>query len=144
MDGVEHSIGRVAELRLGAAGGPPAVRVRWPAAPGSRGPAPLIVLLCDPGPANGVQPADDRLADELCSRVGAVVLCVPWAASDDDAPRPALARAEAALGWSADHAGELAADPDRLVLAGRGAGAAAAAVLALRAFERGWPGWSDR
>ena len=138
MNGFDDEL-RVADLRLRAAGGPLAVRVRWPEAGDDRGDPPVIVLLPDAGPANGVRPIDDRLAHELCARVGAIVLCAPWAARDDDARRSALSRAEATLDWAADHAAELGADPGRLAVAGRGAGAAAAALLALRAGETGWP-----
>ena len=102
---------------------------------GSGSAPPLVVFLPDAAPADGVDGADDALGHELCSRVGAVVLCIPWAPR-----RPgALDRAEAALMWAADHGEELGADPGRLVVAGRGAGAAAAAALALRARDRGWP-----
>jgi acetyl esterase/lipase len=126
---------RVADLRLRGPAGSIPVRVRWPGAAGSGSAAPLVVFLPDLAPADGVDGADDALGHELCSRVGAVVLCVPWASR-----RPgALDRAEAALVWAADHGAELAGDPSRLVIAGRGAGAAAAAVLALRACDRGWP-----
>ena len=126
---------RVADLRLRGAAGSIPVRVRWPRSPGSGSAPPVVVLLPDIAPADGVEDADDALAHELCSRLGAVVLCVPWAPR-----RPgALDRAEAALVWAGDHGAELGADPGRLVLAGRGAGAAVAAVLALRARDRGWP-----
>lgn len=111
------------------------MRARWPRSAGSASAPLLIVLLPDAAPANAVYPADDALGHELCSRVGAVVLCTPWAPQ-----RPgALDRAEAALTWAADHGEELEADPGRLVVAGRGIGAAAAAALAFRAQVRGWP-----
>jgi acetyl esterase/lipase len=126
---------RVADLRLRGPAGSTPVRVRWPSSASPESAPPLVVLLPDAAPANGVDRADDELSHELCSRVGAVVLCTPWAPR-----RPgALDRAEAALGWAADHGQELGADPGRLVVAGRGAGAAAAAALALRARDRGWP-----
>jgi acetyl esterase/lipase len=126
---------RVADLRLRGPAGSTPVRVRWPRTPASDPAPPLVVLLPDLAAADGVERADDELAHELCSRIGAVVLCIPWAPR-----RPgALDRADAALVWAADHGGELGADPGRLVVAGRGAGAAAAAVLALRARDRGWP-----
>jgi acetyl esterase/lipase len=137
MKGTDE-VRRVADLRLRLAGGPIAVRVRWPRADDSAAP-PLIVLLPDAGAANGVRPADDRFAQALCARFGAIVLCVPWTARGARHRRSVLDRAEAALRWSADHAGELDADPERLVLVGRGAGAAAASALAGRARERGWP-----
>jgi acetyl esterase/lipase len=137
MKGIDD-VRRVADLRLHVAGGPIALRVRWPRADEGAHP-PLMILLPDAGAANGVHPADERLAQALCARIGAIVLCVPWAARGASPRRSALDRAEAALHWSADHAGELEADPERLVLVGRGAGAAAASALTRRASERGWP-----
>ena len=123
---------RVADLRLRGPAGSIPVRVRWPRSPSA---PPLVVFLPDAAPADGVNEEDDALGHELCSTVGAVVLCIPWAPR-----RPgALDRAEAALMWAADHGAELGADPSRLVVAGRGAGAVAAAALALRARDRGWP-----
>ena len=44
-----------------------------------------------------------------------------------------------AMEWAADHAGELGAEPRRLIVAGEGRGAALAARLALRARDHGWP-----
>jgi acetyl esterase/lipase len=82
-----------------------------------------------------VDPADEELGRELCADVGAIVLCTPWAPQQPGA----LDRADAALAWAADHGGELGADPERLVIVGRGAGAAGAAALALRSRDRGWP-----
>jgi acetyl esterase len=126
---------RVADLRLRAPAGSIPVRVRWPHSAAADPAPPLIVVLPDAAPAGRVDQADDDLGLELCSRVGAVVLCTPWAPQ-----RPgALDRAEAALMWAADHGHELGADPARLIVAGRGVGAAGAAALALRARERGWP-----
>ena len=127
---------RVADLRLRGASSRP-VRVRWPA--GARSPAPLVVFLPDLAPSDGVDPADERLCHELCAGVGAVVLCAPWTTSGVGGSDSPLERAAGVLEWSADHAGELAGDPDRLLLAGSGAGVAACVALALRARERGWP-----
>jgi acetyl esterase/lipase len=127
---------RVADLRLRGASSLP-VRVRWPVA--APAPAPLVVFLPDLGAANGVDPADERLCHQLCAGAGAVVLCAPWGASRVGLPESPLERAVSVLEWSADHAAELAGDPDRLVLAGSGAGAAACVTLALRARDGGWP-----
>jgi acetyl esterase/lipase len=127
---------RVADLRLRGASSRP-VRVRWPA--GAPTPAPLVVFLPDLTPSDAVDPADERLCHELCAGLGAVVLCAPWVASVARGSGAPLERAAGVLEWSADHAGELAGDPDRLLLAGSGAGVAACVALALRARERGWP-----
>jgi hypothetical protein len=45
----------------------------------------------------------------------------------------------ATLGWAAEHARELGADPDKLVVGGQLAGAALAARLAVEARDCGWP-----
>src|SRR3954471_17107402 len=89
-------VSRVADLMLrGPTGTPTPVRVRWPHAAAPDTAPPVVVLLPDAAPADGVDRADDELGRELCSRVGAVVLCTPWAPR-----RPgALDRAEAALAW---------------------------------------------
>ena len=112
------------------------VRVRWP---GARPSPPVVLFLPDVTPAGRVDRADDELCQELCRRAEMVVLCAPWTTESDGAPCAALERAALALEWCADHAGELGADPDTLVLAGRGSGAAAAVALARRAREQGWP-----
>jgi alpha/beta hydrolase fold len=130
---------RAADLRLRGADGTIAVRVRWPASGSAAVPPPVMVFLPDVAAAGGVDETDDALCRELCSRAQIVVLCVPWAAEHVGAPCSALERAAFALEWSADHADELGADPGRLVIAGHGVGAAAAAALSLRARDRGWP-----
>jgi acetyl esterase/lipase len=45
----------------------------------------------------------------------------------------------AGLSWTADHAGDLGIDPDRIVIAGRSAGGGLAAAAALLARDRGGP-----
>jgi hypothetical protein len=127
---------RVADLRLRGASAMP-VRVRWPT--GARTVGPLAVFLPDVDPQNGVDPADDELCRRLCAGVGAVVLCAPLRSPRLGLSDSSLERAASVLEWSADHAAELGADPNRLLLADAGAGAAAAVVLALRARDRGWP-----
>jgi acetyl esterase/lipase len=135
---VDERIRRTADLHLRGREGSVTVRVRWPVTDAPR--PPLALFLPDAGPASGVDAADDELCRELCAGLAAVTLCAPWSTHGDGAPYSPLERASAALEWSADHAAELGADPARIVVAGRGAGAAAAAVLAVRARDRGWPG----
>jgi acetyl esterase/lipase len=45
----------------------------------------------------------------------------------------------ASLGWAVDHAAELGAQPEQLVVAGEHAAGAHAARLAVRARDNGWP-----
>jgi hypothetical protein len=102
-------------------------RVYWPLALGAD--VALTVLVAGTVAADDVENAD-RLSRGLSS-VGCVVLAVP----------AGLDRSHemAALGWAAEHAPELGARPDRLVVAGHRAGGARAAWLALEARDGGWP-----
>jgi hypothetical protein len=93
-------------------------RVYWPVA---RRP-PLLVLFGD---------CPDELCRRICLHGGVVVLAAAPVTSDADAL--------AAVGWAADHAAELDADPARLQVAGTGRGAALAAEVARRAADDGWP-----
>jgi hypothetical protein len=100
-----------ADLRLRGA----RVRVTWPpATPG--GPPALLVLLADDV---------EELCCELAVRTPAVVLTVR---PRDD---PCIA-----LGWAADHARELGADPRRLIVAGE---PRLLADVERHAREEGWP-----
>ncbi|WP_219459864.1 alpha/beta hydrolase fold domain-containing protein [Nonomuraea rhizosphaerae] len=118
----------VADTRLRGAAGPLPVRTYWPAATPA---APMLVFL----PADGIEGAD-ALCRAACSGAGVVVLSVSYRK-----PRRQDGRCDAILAteWAADHARELGADPDRLLLAGEGAGAELAAAVASHARERGWP-----
>jgi hypothetical protein len=105
---------RTAAIRLRGGAGPIWARVHWP--PDGRVRPPLLVLF---GAATD--------ARRLALRDGVVVLAI--AAVDD------LADARAAVGWAADHAAELDADPARLLVAGT----PRAAEVARLAADEGWP-----
>jgi hypothetical protein len=68
---------------------------------------------------------DDASALELCAELGVIVLAPQHASFED---------AVAALEWAADHAAELGAASDELLVAGRHA-----ARLAAHARAQGWP-----
>ena len=96
-------------------------RVHWPAAISA---PPLIFLLVD-------APEDDAFSTSLSSAAGAVVLSFPT---------PRRERIEAAaLGWAAEHAFDLGADPELLLLAGVYVGGGHAARLAIAARDHRWP-----
>jgi hypothetical protein len=107
---------READLSLRGPGRFVRPRVSWP--PGDSEDNPIAVVLAD-------GEWDRALADALCA-AGFVVLSLRTAAIDV---------ATIALEWAADHARELGADPERLIVVG---GRLAAAV-ALEARNRGWP-----
>jgi alpha/beta hydrolase fold len=66
----------------------------------------------------------------LSALLGAVVL---------SATLTSVPEAVATMEWAADHAAELNADPEWLIVAGVGSGAALAASVALFARDSGWP-----
>lgn len=109
---------RVAEMRLRIPSGWLPLRVYWPRTADIR-----TALLVDlPGGAG----ADDVRCRELCESTGSVVLCPTGPAS--------VEAGLAVLGWAAEHATELDADPTRLHVTGD----LADAVLT-RATADGWP-----
>jgi acetyl esterase len=67
------------------------------------------------------------------------MLALPWPAGPGAPVEAALGDATTALEWAADHAAELDADPDRLLVAGEGLGAGLAAAVCLHARDQGWP-----
>jgi acetyl esterase/lipase len=140
---------RVAGMQLRGRAAPLATRVYWPApcpADGHRLTPPrlpalpaLLVLLPGVGAA-GDRDRLDALARGLCTAGGLVVLALlpaTDAGAGDEAT--ALRDARTTLDWAADHAAELGADGDRLVVAGWASGAVRAAVVAQHACDDGWP-----
>jgi acetyl esterase len=125
----DHEVVRlVADTRLRGLAGPLPARTYWPAA---TRPTPLLVFL----PAGGIEDADP-LCRAVCSGTGVVVLCVSYRRQ---AWPDGWCDTVVATEWAADHARELGAEPDRLLVAGDGMGAALAAAVAAHARERGWP-----
>jgi len=100
-------------------------QIYWPSRPLLPVAAPLVVLLADEARPD---PSDDLLARVLSATADAVVVRVPD-----------RVQCLAAVMWAADHAHELAARRDRLVIAGRGLSGARAARLAIIARDNGWP-----
>lgn len=109
---------RVADLQLRGSSGWLRPRLHWPVPP--VGAAALLVAFGVPG----------ATCSSLCARTGVVVLAVDLVGLDD---------ATSVLGWAADHARELDADPGALLVAGAGPGTALARDVTRRARESGWP-----
>ena len=123
---------RVADLRLRSSTGPTRTQVWWP-------------LLEEPGDADGLLLflVDARLGEdavswlrELATRARIVIVAAPCAT---DGLCWSLPDATTALEWAADHAGELEADPARLLIGGNGFGAELATAVAAHAAADGWP-----
>ncbi len=135
MRGLDHQVSETAAgsvltagLMLRIAGRRLDGRVYWPDGDDANGGSALIFV-----PALSEADGSDPICRLLCSAAATVVLAVPTprgTGRDDEL---------AALGWGVEHAGELGARPQQLILAGEGVTGARAARLAIRARNAGWP-----
>ncbi|MFJ3908249.1 alpha/beta hydrolase [Streptomyces vinaceus] len=113
------------------------VRIYWPQA--EKAPLPVVVYYHGGGFFMGDLDTHDNLARTIAHQSGAVVVSVDYRLSPEH-PYPAAAQdASTALRWTAAHARELGADPDRIAVAGDSAGGNLAALAALRARDTGGP-----
>ena len=97
--------------------------VHWPSRRIHGGVPPLLVLFND-----GPDDRDD--AAELCSLLRVVAL---------SATPATLTGAIATMEWAADHAADLGADEQRLIIAGKGTGTDVAAAASLHTRHNRWP-----
>ncbi|TDU83259.1 hypothetical protein EV138_5721 [Kribbella voronezhensis] len=157
-----NSTPRTAAVQLRGPSGPIWARLYRPP-PGEDLQPPLLVVLSDDSEPEELA----RRCEQLCLRGRLVVLTcpippIPETPTPDRPPADppydgtvavppydvtvavppydgAVAAARAVVGWAADHAGELEADPARLYLAGSGTAAAVAVEIARLAADEGWP-----
>jgi acetyl esterase len=111
-------------VRYGSIPGPAGrLPVRWYTPRTGRTPRPLLVWFHGGGFVVGDLFTADGTARTLADRSGAVVLSVGYRLAPEHDCLAAVDDAWAALNWAATHAGELGADPARLVVGGESAGA---------------------
>lgn len=81
----------------------------------------------------------DITCRELCAGAGCIAVSVDYRLAPEHAFPVATEDAYAALCWTAEHAGELGIDPERISVGGASAGGNLAAVVALMARDRHGP-----
>ncbi|MDR2373289.1 MAG: alpha/beta hydrolase [Bifidobacteriaceae bacterium] len=125
---------------IGPGGNEVALTIALPrqGAPGAQG-APAVYIIHGGGMVLGNRSMTAPQAAELVERHGAVVVSVEYRLAPEH-PFPAgLEDCYTGLTWFAERAGELGADPGRILVTGTSAGGGLAAGLALLARDRGGP-----
>lgn len=130
---------RVADLQLRGATGRRRARAYWPSPSSTAGDPALLVLFGGHESMFDGLDGTDSLGRGLCVLSGVVVLSASPPTGLHRASPIAVDDATAIVGWAADHATDLGADPHQLVLAGEGSSAAVVAAVALHARDHGWP-----
>jgi acetyl esterase len=100
---------------------------------------PTVVYVHGGGWVVGSVQSYDASCRALAARTPAVVVSVDYRLAPEHPFPAAVDDAWKAMQWVAEHAAELGADPQRLVVAGDSAGGNLAAVVALRARDAGVP-----
>ena len=112
------------------------VRIYTPDAPAPR---PVIAFFHGGGFVICSVETHDGLARRLANALGAVVVSVEYRLAPEARCPAAAEDCYAATQWIHEHAAELEADPDRLIVAGDSAGGNLAAVVSLMAREQNGP-----
>jgi acetyl esterase len=136
LQGDGEPVRQTAERTIPGPGGDLPIRVYWPDAGGTR---PLLVYLHGGGWVLGSPATHDGICRSLTNATGCVVVSADYRLAPEH-PFPAAAEdAYATLRWAAEHAASLGGDPSRLAVAGDSAGGNLAAVVSLKARDRGGP-----
>lgn len=134
------AVGTVTDRTIPGPAGDIPVRVYHPTAEQSAGERPPIVVYYHGGGwVIGDLDSHDANCRSLTAGGGAVTMSVHYRRAPEHHYPAAANDAYAAAMWASEHAGELGADPAKLVVAGDSAGGNLAAVTALRARDSGGP-----
>ncbi|MES5817645.1 alpha/beta hydrolase [Streptomyces sp. RG80] len=110
-----------------------------PTVPSTTGPRPVVYHVHGGGMVLGNNRVGVDVALAWAKELDAVVVSVEYRLAPED-PYPAqIEDVYAGLLWTAEHAGELGADTERIVIAGASAGGGLSAALALLTRDRGGP-----
>lgn len=101
---------------------------------------PVLVYFHGGGWVIGGIDSHDSVCQQLATRIPAVVVSVDYRMAPEHGYPAPLEDCYAATRWVAENAGDLGVDGHRLAVAGDSAGANMAALVSLRARDRGAPG----
>lgn len=134
LDGEPEPVGRVENRTIDGADGPLKARIFRPE---GEGPFPLMAFFHGGGFVIGDLDTHDGLCRSLCNAIGCVVVSVDYRLAPEAQFPAAPEDCYTATIWCADHADELQADADRLIVAGDSAGGCLAAAVAQMVRDRG-------
>ncbi|MEZ5099068.1 MAG: alpha/beta hydrolase [Thermoleophilia bacterium] len=130
-------VGSIDDWTVPGPGGPISIRRYLPV--GADGPLPALVWYHGGGWVVGSLDSHDLACRALANRAGCAVVAVDYRLAPEHRFPAAVDDCWAATVWVAEHAGELGVDRARLAVGGDSAGGNLAAVMALRARDRGLP-----
>src|SRR2546423_8046253 len=107
--------------------------------PEGSGPFPVLVFFHGGGFTIGSLQTHDSPCHQLSTKVGAVVVAVDYRMGPEHRFPAAVDDCYAATAWASEHAAEINGDASRLAVAGDSAGGNPAAVISLRARDKGAP-----
>lgn len=118
---------------------PGPIRVRIYEPPGDERDRGVLVFFHGGGFVTGSLDSHDGVCRALAAATPCVVVAVDYRLAPEHRFPAAVEDAWAATAWVAEHAASLGADPARIAVGGDSAGGTLAAVVALRARDRGLP-----
>ncbi len=128
LAGPGEPVAQVDDRTIPGPGGKIPIRVYRP----STQPVPVLVWLHGGGWMVGSPDSHDALCRRLSNRAGCVVVSVHYRLAPEHPFPAALDDALAAVGWVAEHAGEIGGDAERLTVGGDSSGASIATAVARR------------
>jgi acetyl esterase len=138
LAGPLEPVERVENRFIPGPAGPLAVRAYTPLGAGAD-PLPAVVYFHGGGWVTGNLDTHDCACHGTANRAGCLVVAVDYRCAPEHRFPAAVEDAWAAVQWLAEHGSEIGADPARLAVCGDSAGGNLAAVVALRARDRGGP-----
>jgi acetyl esterase len=133
---LHEPLSRVEDRTIAGGAGPIPIRLYTPLGPG---PLPIVVFAHGGGWVIGTLDTVDDLCRSISRRSSSLVVSVGYRRAPEHRYPAALHDVMDALRWSAEHAGELNGDANRLVVAGDSAGGNLAAAACLLARDGGGP-----
>ena len=130
---------KVSEQTVATGPSPFRVRILQPREPKAGEAMPVVIYFHGGGYFAGGLDETDEMVRQIATVAEAIAINVDYHLSPEAKFPTAIEQGYAALGWGAENAAALGADPNRIVVAGDSAGGNLLIVLCMMARERGGP-----